>query len=248
MFRSATLRPDRRFADKGGSEGMARRSIREIRRAELSQAAFDVLVRHGIRATTLERVAAAAGVSKGVVLHHYGDKDALFEAVLRKVLSVLRECVVELLVHAESPEERLYAIVVGNFAPPIFQQPICHAWISLCADAPYNKQSQRIQAVVHARIRSNFISAFDGLVPEEEWDRLAYQLTSVVDGIWIRASLQAEQMPGAEGVEQMSFAINRLLRNDAAAERRFKAAREKMEMLAGLILRSRAFREKAILA
>jgi len=72
---------------------MARQSIGDIRRAELSQAAFEALVRHGIRGTTLDRVAKIAGVSKGVVLHHFRDKDALFEGVQRKANTVLRICV-----------------------------------------------------------------------------------------------------------------------------------------------------------
>ena len=39
------------------------------------------VVRFGLRGTTLERVGDIAGVSKGVVLHHFKDKSALLEAV-----------------------------------------------------------------------------------------------------------------------------------------------------------------------
>jgi len=123
---------------------MARRKIGDLRRAELSQAAWSALVQYGIRGTTLDRVAKIAGVSKGVVLHHFGDKDALFEGVQRQANTLLRDCVVELFRHADTPLERLYAIIAGNFAAPVFQQEICHAWISLCSDVPHNSQSQRI--------------------------------------------------------------------------------------------------------
>ena len=43
------------------------KSIRTIRRSELSRAAFEAVVRYGLRGTTLERVGEIAGVSKGVV-------------------------------------------------------------------------------------------------------------------------------------------------------------------------------------
>ena len=49
---------------------MRTNSIREIRRGELSRAAFEAVIRYGLRKTTLEKVGSIAGVSKGVVLHH----------------------------------------------------------------------------------------------------------------------------------------------------------------------------------
>ena len=52
------------------------KSIRSIRQLELSRAAFEAVVKFGLRGTTLERVGAIAGVSKGVVLHHFKDKGA----------------------------------------------------------------------------------------------------------------------------------------------------------------------------
>ncbi len=225
---------------------MARQSIRDIRRAELSQAAFDALVLHGIRGTTLERVAKIAGVSKGVVLHHFKDKDALFEGVQRKANTVLRDCVTELLHHAETPLERLYAIIVGNFAAPVFQQEICHAWISLCSDVPHNRQSQRIQTVVHARMRSNLMSALRPLVGAAAAPRIAFHLRTVMDGIWLRASFQIAPMEGAQGVAEVDFAARHLLAETGITPEQFDAARMKMEGLAALILTTRAFRDQAL--
>lgn len=226
---------------------MTKRSIGEIRRAELSQAAFEALVQHGIRGTTLDRVAKLAGVSKGVVLHHFKDKDALFQGVQRKANTVLRDCVVELLQHAETPLERLYAVMVGNFAAPVFQQEICHAWISLCSDVPHNRQSQRIQTVVHARTLSNLLSALRHLVPVGEAPRIAFQLRTVMDGIWLRASFQIEPMEGAQGVAEMDFAARHLLAGAGIATDDFDAALGKMQNLAALILTTRAFRDRAMI-
>lgn len=222
---------------------MARKSIGDIRRAELSQAAFDALVQHGIRGTTLDRVAKIAGVSKGVVLHHFKDKDALFEGVQRKANTVLRDCVTELLRHAETPLERLYAIIVGNFAAPVFQQEICHAWISLCSDVPHNRQSQRIQTAVHARMQSNLMSALRPLrVPDAP--RIAFQLRTVMDGIWLRASFQIAPMDGAEGVAEVDFAARHLLCDIPRQD--MDAALAKMQKLASLVLTTRAFRDQAL--
>ncbi len=227
---------------------MARQTIRDIRRAELSQAAFDALVQYGIRGTTLDRVAKIAGVSKGVVLHHFKDKDALFEGVQRKANTVLRDCVTELLRHADTPLERLYAIIVGNFAAPVFQQEICHAWISLCSDVPHNRQSQRIQTAVHARMRSNLMSALRPMVGADAAPRIAFHLRTVMDGIWLRASFQIAPMDGAEGVAEVDFAARRLLSGRGMTPDEFDAARTRMEGLAQLILTTRAFRDHSLAA
>ena len=71
------------------------KSIRTIRRSELSRAAFEAVVRFGLRGTTLERVGEIAGVSKGVVLHHFKDKSSLLEAVFRRSNSMLSDSLIE---------------------------------------------------------------------------------------------------------------------------------------------------------
>ena len=86
---------------------MQTKPIRSIRRAELSRAPFEAVVRYGLRKTTLEKVGDIAGVSKGVVLHHFGDKSALLEAVFRRSNTVLTASLVELYRHADSPDRTI---------------------------------------------------------------------------------------------------------------------------------------------
>lgn len=45
--------------------------------ARIRTAAFALFAEHGIRTTTVRRVAEAAGVSAGLVIHHFGSKDGL---------------------------------------------------------------------------------------------------------------------------------------------------------------------------
>ena len=94
---------------------MRSRSISTIRRAELSKAAFEAVVLYGLRGTTLEKVGEIAGVSKGVVLHHFKDKTSLLEAVIRRTNGMLSTSLVELYRYAETPYERLWAVIVREF-------------------------------------------------------------------------------------------------------------------------------------
>lgn len=45
--------------------------------ARIRRAAFALFARHGIRATTVRLIAEEAGVSPGLVIHHFGSKDGL---------------------------------------------------------------------------------------------------------------------------------------------------------------------------
>jgi AcrR family transcriptional regulator len=59
---------------------------RPSRRLQLLDAATDVIRRDGAAALTLDAVAAAAGVSKGGVLYHFGSKRELIDGLLTRWL------------------------------------------------------------------------------------------------------------------------------------------------------------------
>ena len=90
--------------------------------------------------------------------------------------------------------ERLHAVIDGNFDQRFFQPSIAHAWLSLCAEVPREPQLARIQTVIHARMRSNLVSALDGLVPAEEREAVALTIASLIDGLWLRLGLQSERL------------------------------------------------------
>jgi AcrR family transcriptional regulator len=53
------------------------------KRAEILRTALEVIARHGYRKTSTRELAAAAGLSEAGLLHYFGSKERLFEAVLR---------------------------------------------------------------------------------------------------------------------------------------------------------------------
>jgi AcrR family transcriptional regulator len=59
-------------------------------RARIRQAALDQFAEHGYERTTIRGIATAAGVSPGLVRHHFGSKQALRDAVDEYVLQEIR--------------------------------------------------------------------------------------------------------------------------------------------------------------
>lgn len=177
--------------------------ISEIRRRELRQAALDVLKKEGVAGATLEKVAAHAGASKGIVLHYFRNKQELFEHAMREGNGALRDAVADRLRLAQTPYERLVAVVEGNFEDRFFQPAMGHAWLSLCAEVPREPQLARIQRVIHARMRSNLMSALVHLLPEDEREEVSLGITSLIDGLWLRLGLYSQGLTREMALRQM---------------------------------------------
>lgn len=221
-------------------------SIQTIRREELSRAAFEAVIRYGLRGTTLDKVGEIAGVSKGVVLHHFKDKGTLLEAVFRRSNSLLSESVIELYKYAEDPYERLWAIIVANFFETIFNPRVCQAWTSLISEVPHSRQCQRIQIACNQRIYSNLKHELKHFLDREDAESTSRQLGVLIDGIWVRAGLQVESIESKVAISEMEYAISKYLPNDEISAAKHKKARTKMETIAEIALGSRAFKEKSV--
>ena len=223
---------------------MRTNSIREIRRGELSRAAFEAVIRYGLRKTTLEKVGTIAGVSKGVVLHHFKDKGALLEAVFRRSNMLLSGSVVELYRYAKTPYERLWAIIFANFCDSIFNRPVCQAWVSLISEVPHNQGCQRVQLINNERIRSNLIHELKHFLPADEVQEVARHIGVQIDGIWVRAGLLPQIIDTSTAISEMEFTISKMLPYDEVSAARHKEARKKIETVADIALGSKIFKEK----
>ena len=223
---------------------MQARSISSIRRSELSQAAFEAVIRYGLRGTTLEKVGEIAGVSKGVVLHHFKDKSALLEAVFRRSNSLLNISLLRLYRHAESPYERFWAIAYANFSETIYNREVCQAWVSLLAEVPHNAMCQRVQAANNARIKSNLSHELKHFLLENRVSEVANLLGTLIDGIWVRAGLFAITPDCEKALDEFEFTTLYLVEASSEQQKYHKAAREKIKTIAKIALSPELFQPK----
>jgi TetR/AcrR family transcriptional repressor of bet genes len=190
---------------------VARARIEEIRRQELTAAAYEILQEAGIAGTTLAKVAERAGMSKGIVLHYFRDKDDLLEAVMRLANALLRDEVVRRMRRAKGDRGRIEAIVAANFSPAFFKPEICNAWLSLCAEVPRNTEFGRIQRVIHARMRSNLVSPLRALLPADAVEPAAIGITAMIDGLWLRFGLSLGGLTREQALVEMDRYLAQLL-------------------------------------
>ena len=190
---------------------MALAKLSDIRRKELRQAAFVVLQREGIAGATLEKVALEAGCSKGIVLHYFSNKSALFEEVMREANLDLGKLVAERMRQSASPKDRLKAIVNANFDPRFFRPSICHAWLSFCAEVPREPTLARIQRAIHSRMRSNLLSCLKHMLTKRDAETVALNVSAIIDGLWLRLGLDASSVsPEAAIAQVMDYLDSRI--------------------------------------
>jgi AcrR family transcriptional regulator len=94
---------------KNGPGGLT--FLEESRRRQIIGCAIDALAEEGYAATTLARVAERAGVSKSVIVYHFGTKESLLEHVAAQVFQVAAETVAPQVTQAPTPSAKLRAYI-----------------------------------------------------------------------------------------------------------------------------------------
>ena len=89
--------------------------------AVIREAAMQLFADRGAAAVTVREIAAAAGVSPGLVMHHYGSKDGLKDAVDRRAAAFFEEMLGEL---ARIGEQGGSASLAELFATRLEAQPV----------------------------------------------------------------------------------------------------------------------------
>lgn len=168
---------------------MPKLGMEPIRRRQLIDATIAAIEANGFSETTVSRISARAGVSTGVVHHYFANKNDLLEATLRDLANTLRREVVERLVAACSPRERVLAIIDGNLAPSLFHRAGVTAWLAFWGEAPNNPRFARIQNIIIRRLRGNLMQALRPIVAPGRLEQAAAGIGTLLDGLWLRAAL-----------------------------------------------------------
>ncbi|GAA0611299.1 TetR/AcrR family transcriptional regulator [Sporichthya brevicatena] len=100
-----------------GPDGPAprRRMPRAEREALMLDVAEQIFGEQGYQASSMDEIAARAGVSKPMLYHYYGSKERLFLACLRRARDGMRAAILEGVGGGSRPDEQLYLGLVHWF-------------------------------------------------------------------------------------------------------------------------------------
>lgn len=168
---------------------MPKLGMEPIRRQQLIEATITSLGERGFADTTIQTISRQAGVSPGIIHHYFGGKEELLVATMRNMLLQLRNDAVARLSAAESPRDRLVAVIDSNFDSLQFTPQVINAWLGFWAQVPHVPALARLQRVNNRRLHSNLMYSLRDLLPADRAETVARGLAAMIDGLWLRSAL-----------------------------------------------------------
>ena len=159
------------------------------RRTQLLHAAMTTLAETGISDFTLAEVARRAEVSAALIVHYFGDRDALLESTFRLLVERATSLPMQALANAADPRTRLRDFIKAHLSPVESTSEASRAWLSLWGQTLYTPAFARLQRVHQERMESNLRHALRSLVIASEVQRLAATIAALIDGFWLRSAL-----------------------------------------------------------
>lgn len=173
------------------------------RRAALIEAALLCIAEGGIAAFTVDQICARAGVSRGLVIHHFGTMDALLTAAYARMYQS------SLPVPDALPQgpRRILALLDSFFSPAAFNRKSLNVWLTFWAEIsnhPELRVAHRLQyPVLNQMIAAALRQADPDLIAAED---LARTLICLIDGLSLQHCIDPSSMP-ADVARQTCIAL-----------------------------------------
>ncbi len=166
--------------------------------AVIRQAATRLFAERGAAAVTIRQIASAAGVSPGLVMHHYGSKDGLKDAVDRRAVAFFEEMIGEL---ARIDAEGGSASLAELFAGRLESEPAMTAYVrrlladgGAAADTLFGKLFEATAAGMHSLVAAGIARP-----AQDERIRTAFLLANDLSLVLLR-----RQLTQATGTDPLS--------------------------------------------
>ena len=206
----------------------------EVRRQALVDATIECLKRYGHEGLSIRTISAQAGVSVGLINHHFPNKEELVAAAYRHINSELVLGMQAAVARAgRSPQARMRAFLEARFSAPSLEADALAVWVVFWGLYRHSRLIQRI----HRETYQGYVSLLRGmlaeLLPQPRTARsrragrsgaaapvdlhlAAIGLTALLDGRWLEWCLEPGRFRPAEAVELCERWVAQLVRSAAA--------------------------------
>lgn len=166
----------------------------DIRKPQLVQATMAVIDRVGLHSASIALISKEAGVSTGIINHYFGGKHGLLEETMREILRQLSITITKALkeLPANAHQQRINAIINGNFEGYQAENKVAKTWLAFWSYSMHDAQLKRLQRVNEKRLISHLLIELKALLDPEQAELVAHGIASLIDGIWLRGTLNPE--------------------------------------------------------
>lgn len=176
-----------------------RRAQPAERRQALIEATARALARHGAGGVSVRAIAAEAGVSAGLVTHHFEGIEPLIAATYRFVSASVGAALKDAADAAgEDPRQRLAAYVTANFASPVADPELLATWLGLLGLTKSMPAVADAHAETYAAYRADVERLLIACNSPGNPGLDAVAITALIDGLWLELCLDSRSFTPAE--------------------------------------------------
>jgi AcrR family transcriptional regulator len=166
-----------------------------VRREALVEATLQSLREHGHEGTSIRRISRAAGVSIGLINHHFNGKAELVAAAYESLALSLQQST-----RAQSerpglePRARLRGFFRASFSPEILDPSVFSIWLVFWSMVLHTPEMRAVHDRTYREYRAMLESLLaalqrEGAAPPFKLRNAAIALAALLDGLWIELSL-----------------------------------------------------------
>lgn len=178
------------------------------RRGELIDAVLRCIMRDGHLGLSVRKVCQEAGVSAGLLAHHFSGKEALITEAYRKLTKELYARIRYILDEPAEPKplEQLRLYIDAYFRHPILDKDYLKVWLGFWS---LSQQKAEI-AALRDEVNNKYVKTLQGLIDDTASQlkltsvntRLAaIGLAALMDGLWLEWSLNPTNFSPDEAVK-----------------------------------------------
>ena len=188
------------------------------RRQALIEATIASLRRHGHKGLSVRRIAAEAGVSIGLINHHFPNKNALVAESYRHFSRQLSEGFGAAVLRAPLERRaRLRAFFEANFSRPNLDPQVLTAWIAYWGLFRQSPEMRKVHEEVGRGYGELVYTLFADFMRANERPRIELRLaeiglTALLDGLWLEWCLDPQNFKPREAVFLCEAWIESLVR------------------------------------
>lgn len=186
----------------------------DVRRQQLIDATFHCICHHGTEELSVRLIAQQAGLSLGMVRHHFRSKDELLAATLRFLSSKVQDQIgLAMAKPHPSPTERLYAFLIACLHPQQFDADYVRARFLFWGLAQANVTVRRVHDEIYGRFERQVRELIAAVARETDadidLDVVTLAILALLKGIWVEWSLSPNRADPLKLAEQILPALDR---------------------------------------
>ncbi len=177
-----------------------RRLPEQQRKQLIIDATLKCLASYSLGDTTVRRIAEIAGVTPGLVTHHFKSKEELIAEAYRylseKFLSDYRRASNE---ESDDPIERLRSLISVMFQPQTLDRELLKIWTSFWTLVLSDKRLEAVHQLTAKKTRNHLCGLIKAAllvrkktVDESEIHELSIAILSLLDGMWLAWGLDPD--------------------------------------------------------